>query len=109
MEVETIAFFYGLPHLLSNVLITSLPATSRTKRMSARFCLLDVINRPYVCVNFVVTIHVHDLTSMIKKLSYCVIEARLHHGHLEHADGNGDWVLTIFTALSMVRAPYLTT
>jgi len=29
--------------------------------------------------------------------------AKLHHGQLEHADGNGDWVLTIFTALSFVR------
>ncbi|CAN6485421.1 unnamed protein product [Victoria cruziana] len=28
--------------------------------------------------------------------------ARLHHGHLEHADGNGDWVLTIFSALSFI-------
>lgn len=28
--------------------------------------------------------------------------AKLHHGHLAHADGNGDWVLTIFSALSFV-------
>lgn len=28
--------------------------------------------------------------------------AKLHHGHLSHADGNGDWVLTIFSALSFV-------
>ncbi|WMV19452.1 hypothetical protein MTR67_012837 [Solanum verrucosum] len=28
--------------------------------------------------------------------------AKLHHGHLSHADGNGDWVLTIFTALSLI-------
>ena len=28
--------------------------------------------------------------------------ARLNHGHLTHADGNADWVLTIFSALSLV-------
>lgn len=28
--------------------------------------------------------------------------AQLQHGQLEHADGNGDWVLTIFKALSLV-------
>lgn len=33
-----------------------------------------------------------------------VSAAKLHHGHLSHADGNGDWVLTIFTALSLVSA-----
>lgn len=32
--------------------------------------------------------------------------AKLHHGHLSHADGNGDWVLTIFTALSLVSDVY---
>ncbi|CAJ1939351.1 unnamed protein product [Sphenostylis stenocarpa] len=31
-----------------------------------------------------------------------IIDAKLHHGHLTHADGNGDWVLTIFTALSLI-------
>ncbi|KAL0322742.1 UNVERIFIED_CONTAM: DNA polymerase I [Sesamum angustifolium] len=30
------------------------------------------------------------------------IIAKLHHGHLSHADGNGDWVLTIFSALSLI-------
>lgn len=30
--------------------------------------------------------------------------AKLHHGHLSNADGNGDWVLTIFTALSLVSS-----
>ncbi|KAL4193655.1 hypothetical protein AMTRI_Chr06g200610 [Amborella trichopoda] len=34
--------------------------------------------------------------------SYYKLLSRLHHGHLEHADGNGDWVLTIFTALTTV-------
>lgn len=34
--------------------------------------------------------------------SYYKLLARLQHGHLEHADGNGDWVLTIFTALSIL-------
>ena len=33
--------------------------------------------------------------------------AKLHHGHLSHADGNGDWVLTIFTALSLVSNIYI--
>ncbi|XP_020583071.1 uncharacterized protein LOC110026459 isoform X2 [Phalaenopsis equestris] len=42
-----------------------------------------------------------DGTSILYR-SYYKLLARLHHGHLEHADGNGDWVLTIFTALSML-------
>lgn len=33
---------------------------------------------------------------------FCLETAKLHHGHLSHADGNGDWVLTIFSALSLV-------
>ena len=32
--------------------------------------------------------------------------AKLHHGHLTHADGNGDWVLMMFTALSLVSYLY---
>jgi hypothetical protein len=31
----------------------------------------------------------------------------VHHGHMSHADGNGDWVLTIFTALSLVSNIYI--
>ncbi|KAG5143668.1 hypothetical protein JHK82_019363 [Glycine max] len=31
-----------------------------------------------------------------------IIDAKLHHGHLTHADGNGDWVLMMFTALSLI-------
>ncbi|XP_020276831.1 uncharacterized protein LOC109851203 isoform X2 [Asparagus officinalis] len=42
-----------------------------------------------------------DGTSIIYR-SYYKLLAKLHHGHLEHADGNGDWVLTIFTALSFL-------
>ncbi|WOL03051.1 hypothetical protein Cni_G11771 [Canna indica] len=34
--------------------------------------------------------------------SYYKLLAKLRHGQLEHADGNGDWVLTIFTALSFL-------
>ncbi|KAH1261400.1 DNA polymerase I, thermostable [Glycine max] len=30
------------------------------------------------------------------------LNGRLHHGHLTHADGNGDWVLMMFTALSLI-------
>ncbi|KZV26192.1 hypothetical protein F511_28538 [Dorcoceras hygrometricum] len=41
-----------------------------------------------------------DGTSIIYRAYYKLI-ARLHHGHLSHADGNGDWVLTIFSALSL--------
>ncbi|WCJ41251.1 DNA polymerase I [Euphorbia peplus] len=40
-----------------------------------------------------------DGTSVIYR-SYFKLLAKLHHGHLSHADGNGDWVLTIFSALS---------
>lgn len=29
-------------------------------------------------------------------------KANLRHGGLQHADGNGDWVLTIFKAISIV-------
>lgn len=34
--------------------------------------------------------------------SYYKLLAKLQHGLLEHADGNADWVLTIFTALSLL-------
>ncbi|WJX41299.1 hypothetical protein P8452_28670 [Trifolium repens] len=43
-----------------------------------------------------------DGTSVIHRLAYYKLLAKLHHGHLAHADGNGDWVLTIFSALSFV-------
>ncbi|OIV93260.1 hypothetical protein TanjilG_23101 [Lupinus angustifolius] len=42
-----------------------------------------------------------DGTSVIHR-SYYKLLAKLHHGHLANADGNGDWVLTIFTALSLI-------
>ncbi|XP_050385959.1 uncharacterized protein LOC126802383 isoform X2 [Argentina anserina] len=42
-----------------------------------------------------------DGTSIIYR-SYYKLLAKLHHGQLTHADGNGDWVLTIFTALSLI-------
>ncbi|XP_041006487.1 DNA polymerase I isoform X1 [Juglans microcarpa x Juglans regia] len=42
-----------------------------------------------------------DGTSIIYRAYYKLL-AKLHHGHLSHADGNGDWVLTIFTALSLI-------
>ncbi|KAH9310687.1 hypothetical protein KI387_025722, partial [Taxus chinensis] len=34
--------------------------------------------------------------------AYYKIMAMLRHGGLEHADGNGDWVLTIFKAISIM-------
>ncbi|CAL9115196.1 unnamed protein product [Musa textilis] len=34
--------------------------------------------------------------------SYYKLLAKLQHGLLEHADGNADWILTIFTALSLL-------
>ncbi|XP_047311668.1 DNA polymerase I-like isoform X2 [Impatiens glandulifera] len=42
-----------------------------------------------------------DGTSIIFR-SYYKLLARLQHGHLSNADGNGDWVLTISTALSLI-------
>ncbi|GLT34936.1 hypothetical protein SLA2020_094240 [Shorea laevis] len=42
-----------------------------------------------------------DGTSIIYR-AYFKLLAKLNHGHLSHADGNGDWVLTIFTALSLI-------
>ncbi|CAH9083308.1 unnamed protein product [Cuscuta epithymum] len=42
-----------------------------------------------------------DGTSVIYRAYYRLL-AKLHHGHLSNADGNGDWVLTIFTALSLI-------
>lgn len=40
--------------------------------------------------------------AIFNHLQLCPCIAKLSHGYLEHADGNGDWVLTIFTALSNV-------
>ncbi|KAH9310690.1 hypothetical protein KI387_025725, partial [Taxus chinensis] len=42
-----------------------------------------------------------DGTPLIYR-AYYKIMANLHHGGLQHADGNGDWVLTIFKALSLM-------
>lgn len=42
-----------------------------------------------------------DGTAIMYRAYYRLL-ARLHHGHLSDADGNGDWVLTIFTALSLI-------
>ncbi|XAR69436.1 DNA-directed DNA polymerase, partial [Bertholletia excelsa] len=42
-----------------------------------------------------------DGTSVIYRAYYKLL-AKLHHGHLSNADGNGDWVLTISTALSLI-------
>ncbi|XP_009115907.1 flap endonuclease Xni isoform X2 [Brassica rapa] len=42
-----------------------------------------------------------DGTSIIYRAYYKIL-ARLNHGHLTHADGNADWVLTIFSALSLI-------
>ncbi|XP_059442456.1 uncharacterized protein LOC132174791 isoform X1 [Corylus avellana] len=42
-----------------------------------------------------------DGTSIMYRAYYRLL-AKVHHGHLSHADGNGDWVLTIFTALSLI-------
>ncbi|XP_058202350.1 uncharacterized protein LOC131316870 isoform X3 [Rhododendron vialii] len=42
-----------------------------------------------------------DGTSVIYR-AYFRLLAKLHHGHLSNADGNGDWVLTISTALSLI-------
>ncbi|XP_024013757.1 uncharacterized protein LOC18020694 isoform X2 [Eutrema salsugineum] len=42
-----------------------------------------------------------DGTSIMYRAYYKLL-ARLNHGHLTHADGNADWVLTIFSALSLI-------
>ncbi|GAB2222021.1 hypothetical protein Drorol1_Dr00013218 [Drosera rotundifolia] len=42
-----------------------------------------------------------DGTAVIYRAYYKLI-AKLQHGYLSRADGNGDWVLTIFTALSLI-------
>lgn len=42
-----------------------------------------------------------DGTAIIYRAYYKLL-AKLHHGYLTHADGNGDWVLTIFSALSLI-------
>ncbi|KAG5560961.1 hypothetical protein RHGRI_004104 [Rhododendron griersonianum] len=47
-----------------------------------------------------------DGTSVIYR-AYFRLLAKLHHGHLSNADGNGDWVLTISTALSLVSRVYV--
>ncbi|KAJ4900170.1 5'-3' exonuclease family protein [Raphanus sativus] len=42
-----------------------------------------------------------DGTSIMYRAYYKLL-AKLNHGHLSHADGNADWVLTIFSALSLI-------
>ncbi|CAN1182964.1 DNA polymerase I, thermostable [Linum perenne] len=42
-----------------------------------------------------------DGTSIIYRAYYKLL-SKLHNGHLSNADGNGDWVLTICSALSLI-------
>ncbi|CAI0474331.1 unnamed protein product [Linum tenue] len=42
-----------------------------------------------------------DGTSIIYRAYYKLL-SKLHNGHLSNADGNGDWVLTIFSALALI-------
>ncbi|XP_048336331.2 uncharacterized protein LOC107406154 isoform X2 [Ziziphus jujuba] len=42
-----------------------------------------------------------DGTAIIYRAYYKLL-AKLHHGYLSHADGNGDWALTVCTALSLI-------
>ncbi|KAL6342377.1 hypothetical protein AAG906_009050 [Vitis piasezkii] len=48
-------------------------------------------------------IYLSKKNKILLQCDYTLLEAsKLHHGYLSHADGNGDWVLTIFMALSLI-------
>lgn len=63
-------------------------------------------NEPVIsCITRVFVSFSRDQTAKLLFLTdyfLALLIARLHHGCLTNADGNGDWVLTIFTAMSMV-------
>ncbi|KAK9288032.1 hypothetical protein L1049_016477 [Liquidambar formosana] len=93
--------FPGVAHATShsNVVVSS--ESERTVRQHARFdsdqCKEKVVNLNASSDRVMLI----DGTSIIYRAYYKLL-AKLHHGHLSHADGNGDWVLTIFTALSLI-------
>ncbi|KAK6930485.1 DNA polymerase I-like, H3TH domain [Dillenia turbinata] len=73
--------------------------SEQTLRQDSLFALANCTERSLNTSNGRVMLI--DGTSIIYRAYYKLL-AKLHHGYLKHADGNGDWVLTIFTALSLI-------
>lgn len=86
-------YLQGCSQLLSeNESISANGFTTNSAKLGKQSIITDPLSNRVMLI---------DGTSIMYR-SYYKLMARLHHGHLEHADGNGDWVLTIFTALSML-------
>lgn len=51
--------------------------------------------------------HISVEDSVLVVTGFDLSVAKLHHGNLSYADGNGDWVLTVFTALSLVSFMFI--
>lgn len=80
------------PYVSSEDLRTTQHILADSSKHSKRNANVDPLNNRVMLV---------DGTAIMYR-SYYKLLAKLQHGLLEHADGNGDWVLTIFTALSLL-------
>ncbi|XP_038983528.1 5'-3' exonuclease isoform X2 [Phoenix dactylifera] len=80
------------PLVSSEDLRTTRPIKADSSKLSKSDASVDLLNNRVMLV---------DGTAIMYR-SYYKLIAKLHRGLLEHADGNGDWVLTIFTALSLL-------
>ncbi|XP_048127574.1 DNA polymerase I isoform X6 [Rhodamnia argentea] len=96
--------FATLPGVITATSSRNSVIPSKTSLMVGQDALLDPVNqeeREAKADSSGGRVMLVDGTSVIYRAYYKLL-ARLHHGHLSHADGNGDWVLTIVTALSLI-------
>ncbi|KAJ4954389.1 hypothetical protein NE237_011172 [Protea cynaroides] len=94
----------GLSTVAGLTMHTSLQMDSRSKEEGIQDALLDSAKLEESDLNLNSLngrVMLIDGTSVLYRAYYKLL-ARLHHGNLSSADGNGDWVLTIFTALSLI-------
>ncbi|VAI07996.1 unnamed protein product [Triticum turgidum subsp. durum] len=89
----------SLPSGVSTILTNPGENVAPADPSKSRIMLVDgtsVMYRSYYKILVVTCCNLHLI------YSFSMDVAQLQHGQLEHADGNGDWVLTIFKALSLL-------
>ncbi|GFP97293.1 DNA polymerase i, partial [Phtheirospermum japonicum] len=95
---------YGFRNIVRPIASSSISSSAQTVRALNQSTFSDFAVRedePSTITPSNGRVMLIDGTSIIYRAYYKLI-AKLHHGHLSHADGNGDWVLTIFSALSLI-------
>ncbi|KAF2300333.1 hypothetical protein GH714_012065 [Hevea brasiliensis] len=94
----------ALPQVVCSTSQSNTLSSSKSKRTPYQEAVSDSVKCEERAVNASSSngrVMLIDGTSVIYRAYYKLL-AKLHHGHLSHADGNADWVLTIFSALSLV-------